>query len=304
MDALVGDQSRSQVGDAVPVRDDEPFGLALHRVEGRALVARDAGEALVDHLAVVGATALHVVRPAGARDVVGFEPEPFGGDSGQQRVRRGVVAFGGLVERHVGPAPPAGRAGLPDPHLWGGAATDEGDHGVRGLVVRQALGWQARRRFGRVVAARIKAADEERRRAAEAIIREAEQVTGAAALLFGPDTLRQRATGATGPRPTSDNTPGDRDDERQERSRRFGWLRVAGRGDREATEITDSEPVVIDGVDITDLMPAARQAATELGDRLSRDALCEALRAAGLSVGGKRRKAVYDAVLAERDRAA
>ena len=48
----------------------------------------------------------------------------------------------------------------------------------------------------------------------------------------------------------------------------------------------------------------AEQAATELGDRLSRDALLEALRTAGLSVGGKRRKAVYDAVLAERDRAA
>jgi hypothetical protein len=168
----------------------------------------------------------------------------------------------------------------------------------------KALGWRARRRFGRVVAARIKATDEERRRAAEQVIREAEQVTGAAALLFGPDALRQRATGATGPRPTSDNAPGDREDERPVRSRRLGWLRVAGRGDREATVTTDSEPVVIDGVDITDLMPAARQAATELGGRLSRDALCEALRAAGLSVGGKRRKAVYDAVLAERDRAA
>ncbi|MCP2242723.1 DUF2637 domain-containing protein [Lentzea aerocolonigenes] len=165
----------------------------------------------------------------------------------------------------------------------------------------KALGWRARRRFGRVVAARIKATDEERRRVAEAVIREAEQVTGAAALLFGPDVLRQRATG---PRPTSDKALGDRDDERPGRSRWLGWLRVAGHGDRVAAETTDTEPVVIDGVDITDLMPAARQAATELGDRLSRDALCDALRAAGLTVGGKRRKAVYDAVLAERDRAA
>lgn len=168
----------------------------------------------------------------------------------------------------------------------------------------KALGWRARRRFGRVVAARIKATDEERRRAAEQVLREAEQVTGVAALLFGPETLRQRATDAAGSRPTSDNTADDRDDEGHGWSRRFGWLRVAGRGDREATEPADVEPVVIDGVDITDLMPAARQAATELGDRLSRDALLEALRAAGLSVGGKRRKAVYDAVLAERDRAA
>jgi hypothetical protein len=168
----------------------------------------------------------------------------------------------------------------------------------------KALGWRTRRRFGRVVAARIKATDEERRRAAEQVIREAEQVTGAAALLFGPAALRQRATGATGSRPNSDNTTDDRDGERPGRSRRLGWLRATGRGDNEPTETPDSEPVVIDGVDITDLMPAARQAATELGDRLSRDALLEALRAAGLSVGGKRRKAVYDAVLAKRDRAA
>jgi hypothetical protein len=168
----------------------------------------------------------------------------------------------------------------------------------------KALGWRARRRFGRVVAARIKATDEERRRAAEQVIREAEQVTGAAALLFGPERLRQRATGAAGPRPISDNTGGDHGDEGPVRSRRLRWLPLAGRSDREATGTTDTEPVVIDGVDITDLMPAARRAATELGDRLSRDALCEALRAAGLSVGGKRRKAVYDAVLAERDRVA
>lgn len=168
-------------------------------------------------------------------------------------------------------------------------------------AANKALGWRARRRFGRVVAARIKAADEERRRAAEQVIREAEQVTGAAALLFGPDALRQRANGAARSRPTSDNGSGGHGDERPVRSRRLGWLRVAGRDDQTATE---TEPVVVDGVDITDLLPAARQAAAELGDRLTRDALCEALRAAGLSVGGKRRKAVYDAVLAERDRAA
>ncbi|MGW6445156.1 hypothetical protein [Lentzea sp. NPDC055074] len=171
-------------------------------------------------------------------------------------------------------------------------------------TANKALGWRARRRFGRVVAARIEATDEERRRAAKQVLREAEQVTGAATLLFGPAALRQQATGAAGPRPTSDNATDDRDDEGHGWSRRFGWLRVAGRSDHEATKATRVEPVVIDGVDITDLMPAARQAATELGDRLSRDALCDALRAAGLSVGGKRRKAVYDAVLAERDRAA
>ncbi|WP_167980285.1 hypothetical protein, partial [Lentzea indica] len=171
-------------------------------------------------------------------------------------------------------------------------------------AANKALGWRARRRFGRVVAARIKATDEERRRAADAVIREAEQVTGAAALFFGPQTRRQRATDTTGSRPTSGNTANDNDAPLPVRSLRLRRLRSAGRGEQKTTETAAAEPVVIDGVDITDLMPAARQAATELGDRLSRDALLEALRTAGLSVGGKRRKAVYDAVLAERDRAA
>ena len=171
-------------------------------------------------------------------------------------------------------------------------------------AANKALGWRARRRFGRVVAARIRATDEERRRAAEAVIREAEQVTGAAALLFGPEPLRQRATGAARSRPTSDNTTDAIDGERPVRSLRLRWRRLAGRHGETAAETADIAPVVIDGVDISDLMPTARRASTELGDRLSRDALLDALRAAGLSVGGKRRKAVYDAVLAERDQMA
>ena len=183
------------------------------------------------------------------------------------------------------------------------ADREAAEHRAR-KAANKALGWRARRRFGRVVAARIKATDEERRRAAEAVIREAEQVTGAAALLFGPETLRQRATGAAGSRPTSDNAAEGTEGEHPVRSSRLRWLKSAGRRDQATAETADVEPVVVDGVDITDLMPAARQAATELGDRLSRDALLEALRTAGLSVGGKRRKAVYDAVLAERDRAA
>ncbi|TWP51715.1 DUF2637 domain-containing protein [Lentzea tibetensis] len=166
---------------------------------------------------------------------------------------------------------------------------------------RKALGWRARRRFGRVVASRIEATDEARRREAEAIIREAEQVTGAAALLFGPDRLHEQAAETTRSRPTSDNAVYQGGEDQAVRPRRFGWLRLSGRGEPEATV---PEPVVVDGVDITDLMPAARRVATELGDRLSRDALLASLRAAGLSVGGRRRKAVYDAVLAERDRVA
>jgi len=165
---------------------------------------------------------------------------------------------------------------------------------------RKALGWRARRRFGRVVRARVAATDAARHAAAEAIIREAEQVTGAAALLFGPQALRE----ATGSRPTSDNTTDVEGDRERRRSRNWGWLRLAGRTENEPTEGIEQAPVVVDGVDITDLLPAARRVATELGDRLTRDLLLEGLRHAGLSVGGRRRKAIYDAVLAERDRAA
>ncbi|WP_309117772.1 hypothetical protein [Saccharothrix sp.] len=166
---------------------------------------------------------------------------------------------------------------------------------------RKALGWRARRRFGRVVAERLAVTDQRRRQEAESVIREAEQVVGAAAMLFGPDFARQRAHAATGSRPTSGNGESDGSGGR---ARRLGWLRLAGRDDRVATEDAESVPVVVDGVDITDLMPVARRVAAELGDRLTRDGLLDGLRQAGLSVGGKRRKAVYDAVLAERERVA
>lgn len=54
-------------------------------------------------------------------------------------------------------------------------------------------------------------------------------------------------------------------------------------------------------VDVADILPAARKVAAELGDKLSRDALLAGLRGAGVSVGGRRKKAVYDAVRAERE---
>jgi hypothetical protein len=50
-------------------------------------------------------------------------------------------------------------------------------------------------------------------------------------------------------------------------------------------------------VDVSDLLPAAREVAAELGDRLSRDALIDGLRSRGLSVGGRRRAAIYRAVV-------
>lgn len=54
-------------------------------------------------------------------------------------------------------------------------------------------------------------------------------------------------------------------------------------------------------VDVTDLLPAAREVADELGARLRRDSLLKGLRERGMTVGGQRKKAIYDAVRAERD---
>jgi len=60
--------------------------------------------------------------------------------------------------------------------------------------------------------------------------------------------------------------------------------------------VTASPVAGADSIDISDLLPAAQEIATQLGDRLSRDSLIDSLRSRGLSVGGRRRKAVYDAV--------
>lgn len=65
------------------------------------------------------------------------------------------------------------------------------------------------------------------------------------------------------------------------------------RGDRtrdreQATETTETITI-----DVDDLLPVALEVAAELGDRLSRDALVDSLRSRGLSVGGRRRAAIY-----------
>jgi hypothetical protein len=55
-----------------------------------------------------------------------------------------------------------------------------------------------------------------------------------------------------------------------------------------------------DGVDVSDLLPVALTVADDLGSRLSRDALVDGIRSRGHSVGGRRRRAIYDAVLDQR----
>lgn len=220
-----------------------------------------------------------------------------------------------------------------------------------------------------------RAAEAER---ADRVLREAQSVLDAAALVWGPEALREatepqqlpaapttdatdrprrwwrfgRRSQTTGPRPTSQNTTtDDRDDrvevateptgrvaqatatdaadratdrprrpsqgatDRGDRGDRRGPVRVAtettGTPATEATEATDrgdrvgalrvvTEPTGTTEVDVSDLLEPARQVAAELGDRLSRDALLNGLRARGLSVGGRRRTAIYDAVKAER----
>ncbi|QFU89525.1 hypothetical protein YIM_21735 [Amycolatopsis sp. YIM 10] len=52
------------------------------------------------------------------------------------------------------------------------------------------------------------------------------------------------------------------------------------------------------GVDVSDLLPVAREVAAELGPRLSRDRLLDGIRARGHTVGGRRRAAIYDVVRA------
>ncbi|MGA6168575.1 DUF2637 domain-containing protein [Amycolatopsis magusensis] len=49
-------------------------------------------------------------------------------------------------------------------------------------------------------------------------------------------------------------------------------------------------------VDISDLLPVAREVAAELGHRLSRDRLLDGIRARGHSIGGRRRNAIYNAI--------
>lgn len=93
------------------------------------------------------------------------------------------------------------------------------------------------------------------------------------------------------------------DEEKAAGSRAGGGRRTAGRnlrsrlGRRPKQRVAGS-PAAAD-VDINDLLPAAREVAAELGGRLTRDALIDGLRARQLSVGGRRKRAIYDAVKAE-----
>ena len=60
---------------------------------------------------------------------------------------------------------------------------------------------------------------------------------------------------------------------------------------------------VADAVDVSDLLPVALKVANDLGERLSRDSLVAGIRSRGQSVGGRRRRAIYDAVRDQRSRA-
>ncbi|PKW13674.1 DUF2637 domain-containing protein [Saccharopolyspora spinosa] len=146
----------------------------------------------------------------------------------------------------------------------GGKATDKSGRGDRATEMTDRPGRDTTDRGDRAGALRV-ATDDRPTGTTEATEADRRHATGAA-----------EPGGETGDRKATGN--GDRGDRR-------GPVRVA-------TEPTE--------VDVSDLLEPARQVAAELGDRLSRDALLEGLRARGLSVGGRRRAAIYTAMQAER----
>ncbi|GAA2690598.1 MULTISPECIES: hypothetical protein [Actinosynnema] len=116
-----------------------------------------------------------------------------------------------------------------------------------------------------------KPTDVARREAAAEVIRQAEEVIGAAAMLFGPRAL----TEATRSRPTIASTAEGEGDGKVSRSRRWGRPLPASASPGNAAEATgtaagdtgESALVVVDGVDITDLMPTALTVAAGLAAR-------------------------------------
>lgn len=77
--------------------------------------------------------------------------------------------------------------------------------------------------------------------------------------------------------------------------------RVGGRGQKVAGTRGRGRPKSAPEVDISDVLPAAREVATKLGAGLKREALLKGLREDGHRVGGQRRDALWEAIKAERD---
>ncbi|MEU6267513.1 DUF2637 domain-containing protein [Saccharopolyspora shandongensis] len=234
------------------------------------------------------------------------------------------------------------------------AATERQEAKSRRWLRRNAKTWGP---AVQTMVAASRAAEAER---ADRVLREAQGVLDAAALVWGPEALREAAEPAVQQQPPAEVTTDQRDD-RPRRWFRFGRRRsqptgtrptepkgaadarhaqptgkadrqptpapaapgdrkptgkaaaattgqrsrpargTTDRGDRHGPFRVAAEPVKdATDVDVSDLLAPAREVAAELGDRLSRDALLEGLRARGHSVGGRRRAAIYAAMQAER----
>lgn len=193
---------------------------------------------------------------------------------------------------------------------------------------RKAFSRRQRRRVPVLVRQAVEAGRAASVERAEMILQEAEATIGAAALLLGPGALREAVPAAEQvaesrggrvassqepprrlrrrlrlvgrkPAPAADTTAGTAEDSApgthprtapKRRAKAAGTTtRARGRGARRARQDTT-------GVDIADLWPAALEIVAKADGRLTRDRLIQGLRGRGLTVGGKRRAAVWQAV--------
>jgi hypothetical protein len=111
---------------------------------------------------------------------------------------------------------------------------------------------------------------------------------------LGPDRARPPRPAVDGPRTDSGRTTADNDG--RPRTNPIGKA-ARPRGARRPTKLLAAADV-----DVSDLLPAAREVAAELattGRPLNRDNLVAGLRSRKLTVGGRRKTAIYNAILNE-----
>jgi hypothetical protein len=102
---------------------------------------------------------------------------------------------------------------------------------------------------------------------------------------------------------TTDTTAGDHDGDQSTAGGRPARRprRIGGRGQKVAGRRAGGRAKPAPDVDISGLLPAAREVASQLGDELRRERLLKGLRDLGHSVGGQRRDALWEAIKAERN---
>lgn len=108
-----------------------------------------------------------------------------------------------------------------------------------------------------------------------------------------PDQARPPQQDGDGPRPNSGRHAADNDGRPRPNP--------TGKAARPRTSRRPTKLLGAADVDVSDLLPAAREEAAKLREagRLNRDSLIAALRARGLTVGGRRKSAIHNAILNE-----